>query len=122
MNNLKDKLTPEQYHITQEKGTEPPFSGEYLNLKEDGMYHCVCCDAPLFKSDTKFDSNCGWPSFFASNENVGMRPDNSLGMTRTEIYCKKCDSHLGHVFEDGPDPTGQRFCVNSLSLNFKKNE
>lgn len=117
----KKELSEEAYHVTREKGTEAPFSGEYLNLEEDGMYHCACCDAPLFESGTKYHSGCGWPSFFKSLDTVGTRPDNSLGMQRTEIYCKKCDAHLGHVFDDGPkDKTGKRYCVNSLSLNFKE--
>ncbi len=113
-------LTPEQYHILRKKGTEPAGSGKYLMTKEDGMYHCMACDAELFPSDTKYDSGCGWPSFYDGKETVGAREDDSLGTIRTEIYCKNCGGHLGHVFDDGPNPTGKRFCVNSLSLNFKK--
>lgn len=116
----RDELTPEQYNILRKKGTEAPGSGEYLNLTEDGMYVCAGCGTQLFPSDTKYHSGCGWPSFYDANENVGYRDDDSHGMTRTEIFCKVCDGHLGHVFPDGPTPTGQRFCVNSLSLKFKK--
>ncbi|XP_026884316.1 methionine-R-sulfoxide reductase B2, mitochondrial [Electrophorus electricus] len=125
------KLTPEQYVVTREKGTEVPFSGIYLNHNEVGMYHCVCCDAPLFSSESKFDAGTGWPSFSEahgtwerdeSNAGVVRRPDNSLGSTGTEVICRQCDAHLGHVFDDGPDPSGQRFCINSTALKFKPRE
>ncbi|MGJ8674626.1 MAG: peptide-methionine (R)-S-oxide reductase MsrB [Pseudoalteromonas sp.] len=120
----KDKLSEEEYRVTRQAGTERPYTGEYLDNKETGNYVCKCCGANLFASDAKFDSGCGWPSFFEQSEeaNVVYRVDNSLGMKRTEIVCKNCDAHLGHVFDDGPKPTGQRYCVNSISLNFKGQE
>jgi peptide-methionine (R)-S-oxide reductase len=119
---LKRKLTPEQYHILREKGTETPFTGEYLNNKAKGMYTCAACGAQLFPSDTKFDSGTGWPSFYdvAKSDAVKLDEDNSGGMRRVEVSCANCGSHLGHVFKDAPDqPTGTRFCINSACLAFK---
>ncbi len=119
----KQKLTPEQFHITREKGTELPFSGSLLQNKDDGMYACVACGQDLFSSDTKFESSTGWPSFYdaVSKSNVKFEDDYSFGGHRVEVMCSNCGAHLGHVFPDGPsDKTGQRYCINSLALDFKK--
>lgn len=118
----KKSLTDEQFYVTRKKGTERPFSGEYYKLDEDGIYNCICCGNPLFKSDSKFDSGCGWPSYTEpiSKEAVVYEEDRTYGMIRTEVRCGKCDAHLGHVFDDGPGPDGARFCINSVSLNFDK--
>jgi peptide-methionine (R)-S-oxide reductase len=118
----KDKLTPEEYHIVREKGTEAPFTGKYVNNHETGMYECIACGQPLFSSDAKFDSGSGWPSFDdpVNKEHVELRDDNSLFMHRTEVICKNCGAHLGHLFDDGPkDTTGMRYCINSAALHFK---
>lgn len=119
----KEKLTPDQYHILREKGTERPFTGEYNTHYDNGVYSCAACGNDLFKSDQKFDSGCGWPSFDDEIEGaIERKRDTTHGMIRTEIMCSNCGSHLGHVFNDGPTPTGIRHCVNSLSLDFKKEE
>ena len=118
----KEKLTPEQYEICINKGTEAPFSGEYLNTKTKGTYYCLCCGNALFHSDKKFDSGTGWPSFWdpIDVKSVNTQEDLSLSAVRIEVLCKQCDSHLGHVFEDGPQPTGLRYCINSVSLKLKE--
>ena len=119
----KKHLSQDQFEVTQNCGTEPPFSGELLYEKRDGIYSCVVCDFALFESEKKYESGTGWPSFYdALEDTISTKEDNSYGMKRVEINCKKCDSHLGHIFPDGPRPTGQRYCVNSLSLTFSENE
>jgi len=120
----KKVLSPEQYEVCINKGTEPPFTGKYSDCKEKGIYRCSCCGEELFSSDTKFDSGTGWPSFWQSidDEKIKCESESSYGMLRTEVMCKKCGAHLGHVFDDGPQPTNTRFCINSVSLNLDKKD
>ena len=120
----RKKLTKEQYQVMRNKGTERPFTGKYWDNHEKGEYFCAGCGAPLFDSETKFESGCGWPSFYSTKdeENIESKTDRSFGMSRTEVLCKKCGGHLGHIFKDGPKPTGLRYCINSISLDFKRQD
>ena len=117
----REQLSPEAYYVCREHGTEAPFSGKFYDNKDDGLYKCICCDAPLFESSTKFDSGTGWPSYYEGVEDaITEVRDTTHGMIRVEVRCSKCDAHLGHVFEDGPDPTGMRYCINSVCLDFEE--
>jgi len=120
--NWRDKLSDEEFRVCREKGTEPPFSGQYWDCQKDGVYHCRCCGTGLFLSDSKFDAGCGWPSFFQPADAGVIREmsDTTLGMARTEVMCDHCGAHLGHVFEDGPQPTGLRYCINSVSVKLEE--
>ena len=121
---LREILSNEEYSVTQNKGTEPPFSGKYLNNKKSGVYSCICCNTELFSSEHKYESHSGWPSFFdiIDSENLKLIEDKSHGMSRIEVACNKCGAHLGHVFDDGPKPTNKRYCINSVSLRFNNEE
>ena len=117
------QLSPEAFAVCRKHATEPPFSGEFYDFKGEGLYRCICCDAPLFESDTKFDSGTGWPSYYEAVEGaITEAQDNSLGMMRIEVLCSQCDAHLGHLFPDGPEPTGLRYCINSVCLRFEESE
>jgi len=123
-NNQAPQLTEVQHYVTQERGTERPYTGKLLHNKREGIYHCLCCNAPLFYSDTKYESGCGWPSFYqpVTHDAINYLTDNTHNMERVEIRCAQCDAHLGHVFPDGPQPTGERYCVNSASMSFTDGE
>ena len=121
-NYWREKLTPEQFHVCRQKGTEPPFTGKYTDCTKTGTYHCVCCGHPLFDSESKFHSGCGWPSFFVplNANSLDEHQDLSHGMRRIEVTCQSCDAHLGHVFTDGPEPTGLRYCINSVAIDLQE--